>query len=216
MSFPAWPTGAWPGVASAAPPTPFVPSPSAPGASSRSGSGPLQPQAALEVAVRDSIRAALGLRADQCDCMFNGQPPPRCGLRFVSVWYDNQRTNRSPVALDEIYGVYVTVTVRITLPFDRWIQHRDDVEALANAIRAVVQRDSYNFLISAAANNKAGFDRPTTPIGFRGALVFDRFDPLQVASGPWFGAKPDAKDQGLTQTIRFGKSRRVQAQLTAV
>ena len=123
--------------------------------------------------------------------------------------------------LNEVFGVVVTVTVRFVQPFDRWVKHRDDLEARCNAIRALVHSDQYDFRTTRLANQLAGFDSfanrsRSAPIGFREALMFEGLDPIQAVGPAWFKAELEgaALEVGAAQTIRFGKSRRVQALVT--
>jgi hypothetical protein len=182
---------------------------------------PLEPQAALETAIRDLIRAQLNYTPEQCECMFNGEPPGRCGKIFVSVWSDNSRTSEMRTCLNEVLGARVTVTIRFVQPFDRWVKHRYELEARCNAIRALVHSDQYDFRVTRLANQLAGFDSfanrsKATPVGFREALMFEGFDPIQAVGPSWFKAELEGAtlEVGAAQTIRFGKSRRVQALVT--
>ncbi|MDE2097162.1 MAG: hypothetical protein KGL39_07940 [Patescibacteria group bacterium] len=182
---------------------------------------PLEPQAALETAVRDLIRSQLSYREADCDRMFDDEPPPRCGKVFASVWSDGNRTSDMMTCLNEVLGVNVTVTVRFVQPADRWVKHRDDLEARCNAIRALIHADQYDFRVLRLANQLAGFDSfvgrsSAAAVGFREALMFERFDPVRKVGPDWFKAELDAPsvEVGAAQTIRFGKARRVQALVT--
>lgn len=178
---------------------------------------PLDPQAALEQACVNAIKTSLSYAAKDCQRCFDGQPPPLCGPVFCSVWHDNSRTcNSRGDALDEQFGVYVTLTIRTVQPYDRLVQHRDDMERRMNAIRALIHKDSLNFSISNAAAVLADLDSGASrPIGFREGLAFERFDAIQLVGGSWFRADPSSTECGLAQTARFGKSRRVQRTATA-
>lgn len=180
----------------------------------------LEPQDALEAAVVAAIiaRGAPGggeYPPSQVRQMFDGTPEPRCGSVFISVWYDGQRGSQSRTALDEIFGVYVTLTIRCTQPFDRWLTHRQDLERRCNAIRALIHRDSLDFSICRAAAKLAGYDGANQPTGYREALAFDGMDRVEAKGPDHFSAEADdARAVGLAQRIRFGKARRVQAMLT--
>lgn len=176
----------------------------------------LQPQAALEQAAVDAIRATLGYTADQCGRCFDGRPPPRCGAVYASVWSDGAVSSKSRVSLDQTRGIRVTVTRRLNLPFDRWLEHRDEVDARLQAIVALIQRDSLNFAITNAANVLANYGPGnTTRVTFAEALAYDRTEPWREVGGEWFWAGT-AKDAGIAQTALFGKSRSIQAQGTAI
>ncbi len=190
----------------------------------------LEPQAALEQAVLQAILNAPALPGTDPSStvgagyvpymlnrsakrMFDGKPPPGCGNVFVSVWYDGQRQQSSRNCLDEIMGVYVTTTIRFSQPADRWEKHRDDLEKRNNAIRALVHKDTLDYRIIRAAQALAGYvqNDPTHPQGWVEALCFDRFDAIQPAGPSWFRSDtPDSSEAGISQTIRFGKARRIQ------
>lgn len=173
----------------------------------------LQPQAALETAVRDALKAALSLTDRDCGRTFNGQPPPACGQRYLAVWSPAGRDSQSRTSLDEVFKVHVTVTIRATgTTYDRWLRHRDDLEKLLNQARAAVHLDVLDHRISRAANALAGLDSPaaTAHVGFREALAYVGLDDWQVVTGRWFQAAQEDL-AGLAQTLRFSKSRRVQA-----
>jgi hypothetical protein len=181
----------------------------------------LEPQDALERAVCDAILAggAPGggeYPQSQVKQMFDGQPEPRMGQRFISVWHDGRRRSEMRTCLNEVFEVHVTLTVRCTQPFDRWLIHRQDMERRLNAIAALIHADSLDFRISRAASRLAGYDGPGQPVGFREALAFDGFDPIEVQGPSWFAAEAEASrvDEGLSQRARFRMSRRVQALAT--
>ena len=189
---------------------------------------PLQAQAALETAVVNALLAAppAGLESPSAQCarMYNGQPPPKCGNVFLSVWYDGQRgTDNQRTKLTELFGVYITLTLRFVLPFDRWLRHRDDMEARMNAIKVLICQDTWNYSIINAANTLAGFRSSgtgdtTKPVGWAEALVFQGFDAIQEVGPDWFHARVEhatEKDVGIAQRIKFGMARRVQYIQTA-
>jgi hypothetical protein len=183
----------------------------------------LQPQAALETAVRDAIRVQLGYNVQNCDRTFDDTPHPRAGMFFVAVWSPGGRTNGKGrrVALDQIHNVKVTVFARINRPFDRLVQHRDEVEARMNAIVALVHRDSLDHALIAAANVLAGYrpaytvtpPEPTHPVGFVEALAWERTEDIELVGGEALGLT--GKEAALSQTASFGSARRVQSQGTA-
>ncbi len=177
----------------------------------------LQPQAALEAATAAAIRSGLGYTTRTCARMLNGQPPPLAPLAFVAVWHDGSRQQTSTrTSLDEAQGVYVTVTVLTVQPFDRWLVHRDDLERRLNAIRELIHNNVYDYYLSRAAGVLAGYDQnPSQPIGFREALAYLGFDRVEEHGPDWLNAAPDSGKTSLSQTVRFGRSRRIQATLTA-
>jgi hypothetical protein len=187
---------------------------------------PLEAQAALEQAVVDLLRATppvgLGLRRAECERMYDGQPPPAAGDFFASVWYDGQRgTTSQRTNLDEIFGVYVTLTVRFTLTPDRWVKHRDFLEKRANQVKALLAKDARDYRVVRAAARLAGLRNPGSgdfgrPPGWTLGLVFMGFDALAPVGADWFSAESRDAHIGAYQRIRFGQAQRIQAVATAI
>ena len=183
------------------------------------GQTPLEPQAALEQAVVDLLRATppagLGLIPIQCERLYDGTPPARMGDFFAAVWYDGQRgSSGQRTHLSETFGVYVTLTVKFTLPPDRWLRHRDFLEKKANAVKALVAPDAQDYRVVRAAAQRAGLRNPATgntdrAVGWIEGLVFGGFDPIEVKGPDWFSAEGHAV-VGAAQRIKFGLARRVQ------
>lgn len=186
---------------------------------------PVEPQAALEQAVVNLMQASTGsgglaYPSASCRRMLDGQPPPLCGLWFVSVWSDN-RIDAGPVmqtALDRYFSVSVTITVRLVQPFDRWLAHRDELAVKANDIVALVHEDRLNHVICNAANTLAGYRASGSPngtsvVGFCESLVFDGADAIQDVGPDWFHASLEQGERncGLAQRLRFGRCRHIQA-----
>jgi hypothetical protein len=177
-------------------------------------------QAALEQAVVNALVASLGYveGKDVARC-FDGRPHPKAGERWVSVWSDGRRESNSRSCLDEVVGVNVTLTGRLSAaPFDRWVTVRDDVEARLNRIRALVFLDTWNHGIINAAAALADLEAsnqsaPTKRVGYREALAFLGYDAWQEVGPDWFHASGD-KVCGVAQTARFGRARRIQAMAT--
>lgn len=183
----------------------------------------LEPQAALETAALNLLLSPEGCayRADQCSRMADGRPEPRCGVLFLSVWYDGGvevgASKAALTALDEDYGVYVTVTVRCVLPFDRWYKHRDDVERHANRVRAALHADIYDHRVINAANelcDRRRSDVPDVrPVGFHRGMGYVGRDPIQMVGPDWFNAHIDAPGPppvGMAQRVRFRGARLLQ------
>lgn len=185
---------------------------------------PLEPQAAIESAVTTLLTTAvigggLGWDTKFCKRMLDGQPPPLCGPWFASVWHDGSRQAgpTGNVNLDEIHAFSVTVTVRLVQPFDRWVQHRDELETKVNDLRALIFTDRLNHVIINAANTLAGFRAANVPdgtnwVGFCEALKWESCEPIQEVGPEWFHANVDQGDRncGLAQRVRFKGPRRVQ------
>lgn len=179
---------------------------------------PLEPQAALEQATLNALRNELGYTDRTSGRTFQGHPPPLAGNVFASVWWPGRRQSLSRTCLDEVQGVYVTLTLRLVKPFDRWIEHVDDLERRCNAVRALLHNDTLTYDICRAAAVLAVYDTDDTrPIGFREALMFEGLDDYEVVGPDWFHGHVDGKSQdvGLKQTVRCGKARRLQAIATA-
>ena len=161
--------------------------------------------------------------------MYNGMPPPSCGIVFVSVWYDGQRgkgpdPGRWAYCLDQMFGLYVTITLRAGPPFDLWIRHRIAMEKLANRITTLIHRDSQDYSITRAAQVLAGYrmsgkeTSPAKPVGWVNGLGYEGWDAVQDVPAGWLHAKtesPEQVPQGISQRLRFGQSRRIQHTDTA-
>lgn len=186
----------------------------------------LEEQAALETAVVNLMRAAtadsgLAYTTLNCGRMFDGRPPAVArGRWYAAVWGDNSgarsENNAMRTALDEAYTVYVTITVEMVLPFDRWVEHRDFLEAREHEIKAMIHRDIYNNIVTNAANVLAGFRRAdlaagaTKNVGFYRGLSYESSDPVQAVGAAWLNADPDSGREAVTQRLRFGGALRTQ------
>lgn len=181
----------------------------------------LEPQAALEQAVLEAIGAQLSYSAEQSGRTFDGRPPARAGGVWVAVWGTGRRTPGKAMgtALDQVLDVMVTVSIRLSLPFDRWVRHRDDLEARLNAIIAVVNRDRRDFSIARAANVLAGYRTASqvgaSTVGFCEGLRWEETQAGREVGGEWFAAGGQGNKQGWAQTARFGGARHLQASATA-
>jgi hypothetical protein len=177
----------------------------------------LQPQAALEQACVNALVEAFPAyyRSATCRRLFDGEPPPSMGLYFVSVWSPGGRDSNSQASMDEMFSMSVTVTVKFVKPFDQWVMHRDQLELHCTRIRALLHGDCYNNAIIRAANTLAGFDdfadsEPTFHVGFRECLTYSRLEDVKLQGPSWFKSNVDQPDVGASQTVKFGKVRRVQ------
>lgn len=168
---------------------------------------------ALLDATAAHIRAECGYDSKMCDVQPDGRPEPASGQVFVAV-HDGEWTH-GPVeeALDEYFGVRVTVSLRIAyVPQDRQGQEsvrkaRTGIYARAEAIRAAVHMsyglmDAANAIIGAAAN---GFVEP---------LRFVSSSGVRLESSSWWDAheddEPGDRSAGLVLELAFGRARRVQ------
>jgi hypothetical protein len=150
--------------------------------------------------------------------MFDGMPPARCGNLFIAIHHDNSRGSEWRTALMEIFGVWITVTLRCTQPFDRWVKHKDELEKHTNAIRDVVARDCFDYSISQLADKLSGLAPPgefniNKEVSYVEGLAWEGNDPLQEVGPEWFNAGVEGGggkvECGLTQRMRFGGNKRV-------
>jgi hypothetical protein len=186
--------------------------------------GILFPQAALEQAIVNAIKVSTppsglsGYNGDNlCRRTYNAKPPPLTGNYFVGVWSDGARPNQSGARdyADHLFSVFVTVVVRFTQPFDRWLEHRDELEKRVHAIEALIHGGNPGYTYMRAAETLADFTHSaadtTRRVGWCEALMSEGIDPIQDCGPEWFHAKtPTALECGCAQRIRFGKARRIQ------
>lgn len=176
----------------------------------------LGPQASLEQAVVELLRTQLGYRENECQREFDAQPPASCGDVYLAIWSDGSRESSQRNALDERMGVNVTLTLRLKVPEDRWLSVRDDVETRLNAVRALLHKDSWDQRVIRLANLRGGrSEAATRHMGFVEGLVFDRYEPLKLVPGSWFGASKGGDRAGVAQTARFREARILQSIATA-
>lgn len=181
---------------------------------------PLEPQAALETAVRDLVRTRLHYPAGVCGRTFDEHPPPFAGPHYVGVWSPADRDSSQRACLDERLGLRVTLTLRVNVPYDRKVELRDELERRLNAIRALLHQDSDSWLVIQEANKLAALayaaGAGVRGVGFCEGLMFEGFDSVQEVGGEWFqGQSQKPQVTGIQQTARFGRARRVQATPTA-
>lgn len=176
---------------------------------------PLPPNGAIEQASMLTLREQLGYKVAECDRTFDGRPGGRGAKLFVGVWSDGARTSGSRVALDERFGINVTVTVAFVLPQDRRWEERDLLELHVNRVRALLHGDTWGGVIRRRANELAGLGtEPARAIGFCEAMYLLGIDAWTEKDGSWFNAS-QAGVMGVAQTARFGGMRLVQGVPTA-
>lgn len=159
------------------------------------------------------------MRPEQCELApYGGRPPPLCPPYFVGV-YASARTNQTEAAgLDETYGVVCVLTYRVgAVPYDRLgadilVKVSTGFDALADLVRLSLAKDLTTGVVLSAANTIIGFDPndETTPAGFATCLRWLGDDDPQPVDGRWFSARPEAKECGVVQRLRFGGMRRPQ------
>jgi hypothetical protein len=185
----------------------------------------LEPQAALEQAVVNFLRrsatstpyAGLAYKASECDRTYDAQPPPAVGDVFVSVWSPLGRHGvvKHTSGVEEPYTVMVTISLRATLPFDRWLRHRDDVERRANRVIDLIAPDALDYRVTREAAALAGFEQGaslTAPIGWVEALNYEDMGDVEEVGPSWFQAETESEPGmpvGFALTVRFGGNRRV-------
>jgi hypothetical protein len=173
------------------------------------------------LAVRDWLRrptteGGCGLSDTECDLSFDGSPPPVCGERFVAVHAGSWVGSGNRNCLEEVYGVQVTVTVRMgRAPRDRIgnLLVGPEGEALdrtLEAVRASLHADPRSEWVRQRANEIIG----VADNGFVETLAFLGGGQPQAKGPEWFGAVV-GEDQGpmpvgIAQTLTFGRAKRVQ------
>ena len=179
---------------------------------------------ALHLAVRNRLKdsvvnGGLALTARECEVMGpDGRPPARCGERFVAV-HGGGCSNSSRDDLDEVYHLYVTVTLRAArVPPDRWGTDLIDkattgMDDLCQSVKVSIHKDAANDVVIRAANILlgAGADGFSGINGFVESLIFENMGDDAPKGPDWFSADPeDLHGVGFARTLRFGGARRVQ------
>lgn len=150
------------------------------------------------------------LRPVECELMPDGQPAPVCGERFVAV-HPGDWTNQSTQCLEELYGLFVTVTIRLPrVPYDRIGPEiigkaEDGLLALCERVRAAMNMSDLMRIATNALIDGEG----ATVNGFIVPLQFRDGGKPQIRSGAWFHSKKEPL-AGLSQTMTFGGAQRDQ------
>jgi len=177
-------------------------------------------QRALALAVRNYLRTQVPLKDEECEIMFDGQPPPMAGQRFASVWHAEWQAE-DVEAIDEYFGLNVTVSVRTAYaPMDRGVfplladQQGLDLDHLVRKIMTAIHLDAPGNPAGDAILNAANVIINAEPTGaangFIEPLRFRGGSAIEPKGSEWFGAEPDSGVVGIAQTIHFGGARRVQ------
>ncbi len=179
---------------------------------------------AILYAWRDAIQGGgFGYDFATCELTSEGRPPARMGDVFVGV---HQGAWRSVMdnALDEYFGVNLTLTMRVVVPLDRVGDQllakkiaaapgpngSPSFNARANALASFlhmdwgVMQDQNNWLLTLLPGTQTiyGFSEPAR---FRG------MDEPRIVGGEWFdaGEQGEGSDaMGLVATLRFEDCRR--------
>ncbi len=143
-----------------------------------------------------------------------GEPPPSCGLRYVSVWPGGTKFGTEPgkvTHVRETYDLGVTVSWRIShVPKDRvgrkaWFEAVTGLEALVRKVLLAIHGSET--LIYAVANGKLG----AGVNGFLELLAGPANVSQQVVSGAWFGGDQANTKAGLIVPMTFSGAKRLQA-----
>lgn len=171
-------------------------------------------QRVLLLAVRDTLRDRVPLKAEECEVTGDEQPFPIVGDRFVGVHPGYWRQTGVGLDLDEEYGISVTVSVRATkVASDRvgpqlLAKARGGLLELCEQVRAAIHMDSQESATAGVlprANQMLG----NQVNGFEEPLIFQDGGRATKRGAAWFGGS-GARLAGLSQTLLFGRARRIQ------
>lgn len=167
-------------------------------------------QRALLLAVAAHLRTQLSLGTDECSVELNARPQPINGELFIAVHPGSWVGQSGDDDLDELFGVQVSVTRRITYaPEDRQAEDvltGTDAIALEKLLEQIRVNLHMNYAVINAANTTIG----GSANGFIEPLRFHYAQPPQVVGSEWFGSDDGEPQAGLVQTLVFDGSRRVQ------
>lgn len=164
----------------------------------------------------------LGYDSLFCGRALDGRPPPLArGKWYAAVWSDNAiqsgLNGAGSTALDETFGLYVTITVELPLySFDRWREARDALEQRARQVAVMIHKDVYANAIINEANVLGEMRRgdlasgAVFPVGFVRGLVWEGNDAITEAGADWLNAAPDSDRVAIYQRLRFGGAARIQ------
>lgn len=183
-------------------------------------------QRAILLAVRDRLRqppadGGLGYQPKECAVMFDGQPPPWAGERFVAVWA-GPWVGHDLEGLEEEFGIFVTVSMRAArIPPDRLGESLiagPPGQSLDEVLRAIVAKlhmdpgpiavgnpGQYPVLALANATIGAGENGFVEPLRFK-----DGGRPEEKGPEWWWAEPAQGAPAGIVQTLTFGGARRVQ------
>lgn len=170
---------------------------------------------ALLLATRDLLAERFDWKPPaQIEVMHDGAPPPICGDLFVSVHRQSRRSSDRN-SLDVSTGALVTVTRKVSVPYDRL--GRSLLEKAKTGLDALTERMfrflhmNYDLLQRANAlwleewkNEPVVLYGYTEPLSFEG----DDGDP-RIVGADWFQADQGKVALGVAQELRFGGARYV-------
>ena len=173
---------------------------------------------ALLFAVRARLRASpsaspagLGLAAGECNVEMDGHPTAMSGQVYYAI-HGGAISNDDDLALDEVYEVLVTLTMKAGyLPRDRQGEHlgaraSTGLYARALAVRALLHMD-YNTLSEANSGNPWSIGSQDN--GFVEPLKFAGIGRPQQQGPDWFFSEGDDV-AGRSLEVRFTGARRRQ------
>lgn len=175
-------------------------------------------QYALAMAVRNYLRMTVPLTDSECEIMFDGQPPPVAGERFVAIWHGDW-TGNDVEGLDENFGLNITVSRRTAYaPIDRGFvplladEQGQDLDHLVRQILRRIHLDAPGNPAGDAILNAANalITAEGTASGFCEPLRFRSGGRIEPKGAEWFGAEPDSGIVGIAQTLLFNGARRTQ------
>lgn len=153
-------------------------------------------------------KSGLGLDDRMCGEQIDGQPPPNAGQLYYGVHESSWTANDTDDALDEYFGVNVTITLRMgNVPADR--RGLVVVHDLRKKARECVAMLHKNYAVLDFANAEIG----AADNGFIEPLLFQNALNTQVRGPDWFWAEgSDNADSnvGVSITLTFGGARRIQ------
>ena len=173
--------------------------------------------ARLLLATRDRLRDKLTLMDSECDVTYDERPFPTSGNLFISIVGDGWEPGEfdSGVALDEVYGLTCTVSLRKSgVPRDRigtniYLAASLSLEDICRKI--MVNIDKSPSLISEANDGMDGANEITEYLRWSGT------DPRpRVEGSDWYDAPGDIPDAAYVMSVRFGGARRIQVTSGAV
>jgi hypothetical protein len=142
----------------------------------------------------------------------DGHPEPRAGYRYIGL-YSGNTSSVQEGCLEEVYGLMITITVRINEPYDRVgletiLRETTGIDAISDQIRAMMVNQQYAILNEANSLIGASYNGFVEPLFYRG----NTNDQLVDAS--WFAARSNVKTfkgSGIVRRIKFDGARRIQA-----
>lgn len=170
---------------------------------------------ALKVATRDAIiGAGLGYTIQTCNLMFEGKPPPNCGAVFLAVHGGTiQDTARD--SLDELYSVIITLTMRVSIPYDRGgtdllAKAESGADERLRKLRAKLKHKYTGLLSTANAAILASAGAGETVYGFSEPFTNSQIEQPRIVGSDWLHGDPNSTECGIAQNLVLSGARRLQ------